>query len=225
LTTRLLTSIAIMSLGLLTAGCGQATTTTTQEGHSRTARPANGPSSPTTTDVSHSEAAVPRYAGVSRWPYDDDADNDHNDDENIPTFGHEPSGPERRAMVATLRRYYAAVVKRDGAQACAMFAKVFRKAVPIEYGRYGAPFEHGSTCAAVMSKVFDHYHRELLIQARRMKVIDARLEGEKGYVVVRPHSPCVREMCVLNTRELLIAKLLMQREGGSWRVEALFLKV
>ena len=208
-----------MWLGLVIGGCGQ---TTTHDRQSQPVAHVNRAGS-VTTDVS--ESAVPRYVGVSRWPYDDDADNDHNSDENIPTFGHEASRADSRAMVATLRRYYAAVVKRDGARACAMFTRGFRKAVPIDYGRYGSPFERGTECAAVMSKIFDRYHRELLIQARRMQVIDSRLEGEKGYVVVRPHSPCTRGMCVLNLRELLIAKLLMQREEGSWKVEALFLKV
>lgn len=162
---------------------------------------------------------------MPRYPNDDDADNDHNEDENIPTFGQEPSRADRRAMVTTLKRYYAVAVRREGARACSLFTAGFRKSVPIDYGRFGPSFERGSTCAAVMSKVLDHYHRELLIEARKMKVIDARLEGERGYVVVRPHSPCFRDTCVLNTRELLIAKLPMQREGGSWRVESLFLKV
>lgn len=128
-------------------------------------------------------------------------------------------------MVGVLKRYYGAAVREEGGRACEMLASGFRKAVPIQYGRYGASFERGHTCAVVMSKAFHHYHRLLSIEARRMKVIGARLEGEKGYVVVRPHSPCLREMCVLNLRELLIAKMLMQREGGSWKVEAQFLMV
>jgi hypothetical protein len=162
---------------------------------------------------------------VPRYSYDDDADNDGNSDENIRKFGHEAGSADRRAMVNTLERYYAVAVRREGSRACALFTRGFRTRVPIDYGRYGAPFERGSTCSTVMSKVFDHYHRDLVIEARKMKAIDARLEGEKGYVVVRPHSPCFRDMCALNTRELLIAKLLMQREGGSWRVESLFLNV
>lgn len=230
----LLIPIAIVSLSLLGVGCGQAAGTgerspwvashrqrSTPARANGTAASANGTSA---TGVSNSES-VPRYAGVPRYPGDDDADNDHNDDENIPTFGHEASSSDRRAMVATLKRYYAAVVRNDGARACAMFTAIFRKSVPLEYGRYGAPFERGSTCGGVVSKVFRHFHRQLLIEATKMRVIDVRLEGEKGYVVVRPHAPCVREMCVLNLRELLIAKLPLRWEGGSWKVEALFLKV
>jgi hypothetical protein len=214
----LLLSVAIALLGLLLAGCGGARSPGRAVGKAVATRSSSSVDTP-------GAETVPHYAGVPRYPYDDDADNDGNADENIPTFGHEASTADRREMVATLKRYYAIAARREGSHACALFTSGFRRTVPVDYGRYGPSFEHGSTCAAVMSKVLDHYHRELLTEARRMKVIDARLEGEKGYVVVRPHSPCVRDMCVLDTPELLIAKLFMQREGGSWKVESLFLKV
>jgi hypothetical protein len=216
----LLTLLAIASLSVPLAACGG---TASQRSGSLSAVSAPTHRASTCSRSPVNAESPPHYAGVPRYPRDDDGDNDSSSDENIRTFGHEADRTDARAMAATLRRYYAFAARDEGGRACAMLTRAIRKAVPLEYGLRAG--HRRQTCAAIVTGIFRHFHPVILSEARKMRVIDARLEGEKGYVVVRPHSPCVRSMCVLNLRELLIAKLLMQREDGAWKVEALLLKV
>jgi hypothetical protein len=215
----LLAPVALLSIGIAGGACGGSTNARSRP------HPAVGASSSSVAHHVDPAQEVPRYPGVKAYPDDDDEDNDHNGDENIRGFGREADAATGRAMVATLERYYTAAAKRDGARACGMLALSLRAAVPITYGRYGARYMRGDTCTAVLSHTFEYLHAQIASEAARMKVIAARVEGEKGYVVVDPHARCVPSTCVLALHELHIAKLLMGREAGSWKVESILLKV
>jgi hypothetical protein len=165
--------------------------------------------------------SLPHYPGVKQYPGDMDGDNDRDSDEGMRTAGYEASPSDHRAIAAAVKRYYAIAVARDGKRACAMLVPSLAKAVPIDYGRYGAPYLHGKHCAPIMSKLFTHLRRLVLAVANTMKLIDVRLEGDHGYAALHVNAPCLREACVLNTRKLNLVNLLFKREGKSWKIASL----
>lgn len=172
-----------------------------------------------------SSTSIPHFPGVRQYPGDSDGDNDGNDDEGMRTPGHEADAADLLAIAAAVKRYYTTAVAGDGARACAMLASSIFKAVPIEYGRYGAPYLHGDTCAEVLSKLFEHFHRQILTEAATLKVIAARLEGDHGYAALRTRTPCIPGRCVLDTRTLTLTKVLVKREGSLWKIESLLAQV
>lgn len=165
---------------------------------------------------------VPHYPGVPRYPGDSDGDNDRNSDEDMRTAGREGSPVERSLIAALVRRYYATALAGDGARACSMLAAQLARSVPLEYGRYGAPYLHGKTCPQVLSKLFVHEHRLVAAVAHSEKLIDVRLEEDHGYAALQVDAPCLPESCRLNLRTLKIANVLIKREGnGSWKIDSL----
>lgn len=168
---------------------------------------------------------APQYPGVHKYLGDDDGDDDHNSDENIHTFGRRAGEAQERAIAAVVRRYYAIAAQGSGARGCSMFSRAFRRTVPIAYGLHGAPYMRGSTCVAVMTRYYRHLHRQIAFYASTSKVIEARLEGERGYAVLRMHGICPSSMCIPLLRHMRIAHVLVQREAGAWKIESMFITV
>lgn len=203
------------------AGCGRAAVGS-GHGHSSASTSASAAS---TASNAQGPSAVPLYPGVHPYPGDSDGDNDGNSDENMLTPGHKASPADWRAIGAAVKRYYKIALADDGASACAMFARSLARSILIEYGRYGPAFLHGSTCAGIMSKLFRHRRIEVVAVAATQKLIDVRLEGDHGYAVLHINAPCLRGSCVLNTRKLNIANVLVQREGDSWKIDSMLATV
>jgi hypothetical protein len=218
----LLTLPAILVLSVAATSCGSAGKGVSHGARVVAATTASPGASP---GGASNSTSTPHFPGVRQYPGDVDGDNDHNDDEGMRTPGHEADAADLRAIAATVKRYYATAVAGDGARACAMLSSPIVKTVPIEYGRYGAPYLHDDTCAEVLSKLFEHFHRQILTEAARLKVIAARLEGDHGYAALRTRTPCIPGRCVLDTRILTLTKVLVKREGSSWKIESLLAQV
>ncbi|MGN6372803.1 MAG: hypothetical protein ACTHM1_07410 [Solirubrobacteraceae bacterium] len=149
-----------------------------------------------------------RAATTAMSHLDSDRDSDANNDEGIVGSGRRATGDELRAIAAAIHHYYAAAVAEDGRRACQLMSRKFAKGVPVDYGRFGAPYMHASTCPAVMRRVFAHEHRHISSEAATLRVVEARLEGDHGFALLR-------------SRPLSVSKILFRQEGGSWKIESL----
>ncbi|MGC2374851.1 MAG: hypothetical protein WA484_13345 [Solirubrobacteraceae bacterium] len=150
-------------------------------------------------------------------PSDRDGDSDNSsgsyydsDDNSVRGFGHAADAADRKAIVSLVRRYLGAAAAEDGATACALVLRSEARAVPEDYGRPPAPpYARGTTCAAVMSMLFAHYHRQLAAHAAPVAVGDVRVDRGEGVAVLAFRALPGRQMRVI-------------RDGRAWRVEVLF---
>jgi hypothetical protein len=196
------------------SGCGAARKSSSEAGAA--ARP-----HPVSISTSAGSQSVPHYPGVRWFADDSDGDADHNSDENMLTPGHEGTPRERRAIARVVSHYYSVALADDGPAACAMLAASLATSMLIEYGRYGAPYLRGKTCAGIMSKLFRHQRRQVVAVASTEKLIDVRLEGDHGYAALHVDLPCLRGSCVLNAHTLHIANVLVERDGDTWKIDSL----
>lgn len=147
---------------------------------------------------------------------DSDEDNDNpqprtsrfdGDDYAVTRFGHPAGVADRQAIVRLLKRYYAAAAAQDGSAACALLYPVLAEAVPEDYGQ--AVSVHGrKTCATVLARVLAPHRRELAADAASLTVLKVRLDGARGWAMLRLAMPSER-------------RLQLHREGGAWRVDEL----
>lgn len=191
-------TIMLLSIGAL--GCGGAASRPRASG-------AVSPASRTTTAASRTTTAASRTTTASSR-LDSDRDPDANNDEGILGNGRAADGGELHAIATAVHDYYAAAAAEDGGRACQLMSLRFAKSVPIDYGRFGAPYMHGSTCPVVMRRLFAHEHSQLSAEASTLRVREARLEGDHGFVL-------------LHSRPLAVSKIRLRREGRSWKIESL----
>lgn len=151
---------------------------------------------------------------TKRKDRDNDSDNAGNsyydsDDATVRGYGRAANGRDRRTIAALVSRYFAAAAREDGATACSMIVKVYANSVPEDLGRPpGPPYSRGGTCAAVLSKLFYHYHRQLAAHAAQLEVTSVRT-GQG------------RAVAVLGFKTLPGRALWVAREGSVWKVDAL----
>lgn len=154
---------------------------------------------------------VPEYAAIDR-----DRDNDvevtgddtaHNQ---LVRSGRPASEPDRRSIVALLRRYYAAALAGNGTRGCSLLYSPLAESVPSTYGSgpAGLPYAHGSTCEAVMRRLFEHFHVRLAAETPKLAVRRVLLDEHHGVAVVAFGALPERQIPVI-------------REGRAWRVAAL----
>lgn len=150
----------------------------------------------------------------TRKDRDNDADNRSKsyydkDDHSVLGFGHAARAADRSAIAALVRRYFAVAAAADGVAACSMIVPSFAKSVPEDLGQSpGPPYSRGKTCAVVMSKTFEHYHRQLAAHAASLEVSRVRVEGSMG-------------LAVLAFKGLPGRQIQVAREGGVWMMDAL----
>lgn len=176
--------LATALLGLGGVGCGSSKTAITAASDS----------------ASSARSTIQSTAKPDR---DDDGDN-NNDDSQTLEYGHEATAAERPAILAVLRRYYAAAAAADGAKACALLAPFIAESVVQENGH--RPELRGSSCSAVMSKLFRHSHTLLSAENATLKVLTVRVQGGKALIV--SHSSALRE----------VRQITERRIGGRWTV-------
>lgn len=128
------------------------------------------------------------------------------DDSYIVNYGHPANPADRQAITTLVRRYYAAAVADDGAEACSMLTPTFVKAIPGDYGRPpGPPYLRGKTCATVMSKMMRHSQAQL---SNDFAVTAVRTHGNVAYALI-------------GSTVLPASFLQLERMSGSWRVSSL----
>jgi hypothetical protein len=197
-----MTLAASVLLAALVAGCGSSRAGTVKSATTGTA----------STAAATTEAALP----PSLFKADRDRDNDAEaagDDKNnnaVLNFGHPAGASDQRAITALLERYYRAAATEDGAAACSMIYSTLAESVPEDYGSYAGPaYMRGSTCPAVLTLLFKHYHRLLTIEVPKLKIARVLLQERHG-------------LAVLSFGALPEREIHVQREGHVWRVTALF---
>lgn len=136
-----------------------------------------------------------------------DRDNDHDnndDDQGTLGYGHVPGAPESQAIAALVKSYFADAAAESGAKACALLTPFLAESVVEVDGH--SPGLRGSTCAAVMTKLFARHHRDLQAKQAALKVMRIGVQGSKSLVALDfPEIPEVREM-------------VLRRYNGSWTV-------
>lgn len=125
------------------------------------------------------------------------------DDEQAVRFGHAASASDARAVAALVRRYYAVAATGNGAKACAMLLPSVAKAVPLDYGKFGASYLHrGKTCAGVMTRLFAHAQRELTAP---VQVTNVRVSG-------------LTALAFLGSKKMRASGIALHREGSGWAI-------
>jgi hypothetical protein len=105
------------------------------------------------------------------------------DDAPLRFYGHAASEPERQAITAVVRRYYALAARMDGAGACQLIHSLIAETIVEGYG--SLPASRGKTCAAVMSKIFGHRRQQLRLDSATLAVVSIRVQGVTGLVLLR----------------------------------------
>ncbi len=153
----------------------------------------------------------------STSPPDRDNDSDSNsagrydsDDGHVADFGHAAPPADRQAIVALVKRYYAAAVAGDGARACSLFFSPLARTYPKDLAEGSTrPYLHGLTrCPEVASRLFEQYHAQLSLDSATLRVTDVRLSGKLGLVV-------------LGFTKLPSRLIEVMREGRRWTMYAL----
>jgi hypothetical protein len=150
-------------------------------------------------------------------PKDRDNDSDNSsgsyfdgDDKSVRGLGHAASAADGKTIERLVKRYFAVAVAEDGKTACSMISSGIAKSIPETLGGGAGPLyaRGATTCAAVMSKTFAHYHRQLAAHAPTLEVSAVRVDGNDG-------------LAVLAFKALPGRQLRVARDGGVWRVGAL----
>jgi hypothetical protein len=129
------------------------------------------------------------------------------DDAEIVAYGHAASVSDRQQVVALVERYFAVAAAGDGAAGCGLMYGLFSEEVVEEDGQPpGPPSLRGTTCPEVMSKLFKQDRQQLMSDAK-LGVTGARVSGDRGYAL-------------LGNGARTEGSLLIHREAGSWKVEA-----
>lgn len=142
---------------------------------------------------------------------DDDPD-DHGatvsrDDEQelIAGSSREARPSDLRAVSVAVKRYYAAALAGDGARGCALLERTLAKAIAEDAAHGG-----GSTCATALSRLFQNQHRYLSAeQPATMVITGVRIEGDVA-------------LTTLGFKRTPEGEMILQREGGGWKLDALF---
>ncbi len=196
----LLVLLAATLLAVYACSCGSSskTASSTNAASTGTAKAAKMPPAPVETAV------------------DEDKDNDvgsvGEDKENlrIPSFGHPASASEKQAITALIKRYYAAALAENGAEACSLILSTLAEAIPEDYsGEPGVSYMQGAkTCSEAMTLLYKHNHPQLALEVPKLSVALVRLEGHHGLAKLKFGN--------LPERETSFA-----REGNLWKMTTL----
>ena len=128
------------------------------------------------------------------------------DDKATFAYGHPATASENHAIASIVKRYYASAAAGDGAADCSLFSPEFARAVAEDYGQAGPAYLRGATtCQAVMTMLFKHFHEQL---TEPIEVVEVRVLGDQAQVV-------------FSSRHMPASDILLRRRGGIWRVESL----
>jgi hypothetical protein len=128
-------------------------------------------------------------------------------DNHAAAYGHPADRRERRAITALVTRYYTAAAADDGVGACTLIYSKLAASVAEDYGRPpGPPSLRGSSCHAVMTKLFKQVPDQPPAVLARTRVTDVRTYGGRGFALLRSKAMPHGEIPVI-------------REGSRWTVQ------
>lgn len=143
---------------------------------------------------------------------DDDPD-DHrepgfvNDDESFfPTYGRGASAADTRVIATLVKRYLAAATAGNGAKACSLLDATLAH----ELGAAGSEDgDDAKQCATTLPTLFEHQQPRLTAaEVATMTVISVHVKGNLG-------------LAELGFRTLPEQELIAEREGRTWKIDAL----
>jgi hypothetical protein len=199
--------ITLLSLGpSACGGAGKATSSSSQSASTAATATSTPTTTPATTPATTptTPATTPTTTPTTR---DRDGDGDNNNDDY--GYGHAVSAAETQAIAELVKHYYAAAAARDGAKGCSLLYSLLAEEIPELYGEPPGPPElRGSTCAAVMSKLFAHHHQELVTDAATVKLMDVRVKRLRGLAIMSFKGMPQRDIAV-------------HLEHGVWKIDEL----
>jgi hypothetical protein len=132
------------------------------------------------------------------------------DDTNLASYSHSADLAQTHAVASLVGRYLAAAAAADGARACSMILGSVASEVTTVLGGPGEPpYSRGRTCAAILSKIFRFYRRQLTMEARVLRVFRFGVDGNKGLATLAAKSGSVFPDRVI----------ALQREGRAWKID------
>jgi hypothetical protein len=169
----------------------------------------------TTTEQTGAAKQATAQGSYSLRDGDRDSDDEHpplrfgNDDAPLLVdYGGRADPANTHTIEALVRSYYAASLAGNGAKACELLARSLAQAVPDEYGK-GAQ-AGGEGCRGPMSTLLAQQHARLLSQEiPTMLITGVHVKGKVGLAVLR----------FKTTPE---SQIILAREGGIWKINALF---
>lgn len=134
---------------------------------------------------------------------------DHNNNSTL-DYGHQADTTDAHTIAALVKRYYKTAYTENGAQACSMIYSTLEEAVPEDYGQSppGPPYMSGTTCPAVLTLMFKHFHPQLALEYPKLVVARVRL--------VEHHGIAILHFGALPERQIGVS-----REGHTWRISQL----
>jgi hypothetical protein len=161
--------------------------------------------------VPDAHAHVIAPAGFVKYDGDSDVDDrgsmpsKEDEQEMVHASRHGASPADRREIAAVVKAYIATATRGDSATACSLLARSLARSV----GQDGKPAA-SSGCQAELSRLFAQQHAHLAVEeAATMVVTGAHVQGNVGFAT-------------LGFRKAVESELLLRREGGRWKVDALF---
>lgn len=158
------------------------------------------PTSTTAVHASSTQASSTQAADV-------DGDSDNNDDDYGYGIAADPA--DRLAVIALVRRYYAAAAADNGTEGCSLIYSLMAEEIPELYGEAsGPPALRGGTCAIVMSKLFGLHRGLLITDDESLMIRSVRVKRN-------------RALAILSFRGQPQRDILVHREFGSWKIDEL----
>lgn len=208
----LLTLFAIGLFSVCLAACGSTSKSTGSTAQASSTTATTGASATTAVSTTPTDTAPAPAETKADADKDNDVSASDDDKNNSSTqdFGHAASPSDARMITALIKRYYAAAAVEDGTKACSMIYSTIEESVPEDYGQSppGQPYMRGTTCPAVLTLLFKHFHPQITVELPKLKVARVRLVEHHGVVVLN--------FGTMPEREISVA-----REGHTWKVDAL----
>jgi len=127
-------------------------------------------------------------------------------DNSIQTFGRKGDEADRHAVNDVVKRYYGALAAGDGTAACALVSAGLARQFVAGLGR--SPTLKGKGCGAILSLLFKARGRQLRASMVGLEVTSVRIEGDKGFALLR-------------SKEMPAGEIPVVREHGEWKVAGL----
>jgi hypothetical protein len=159
--------------------------------------------------------AAPRATpagGYLKNDADDDGDEKHRQPNDnalfLATYGKRADQADMRAVTALIKRYYATAAAGDGAKACPLLYSTL--ATGLTEGQGHSVRSASKACAAIVSRLLEQQHERLAgDDVATMVVVDVHVKGDLG-------------VAVLGFRTVPMSTMLLKRERGAWKIDALF---
>lgn len=110
---------------------------------------------------------------------DNDQDN-NNDDQHVLAFGRPANPSDDQQIRALVAGYFTAAAAANGKTACGMLTPFIAESIVERYGHAG--HLKGSTCAAVMTKLFREHHALLAGKHATLQIGRIGVEGDRSLV-------------------------------------------